>query len=53
MQRSNEGSKPSVLKPLSGIGLATCKRIVERLGGRIWAEAANGKGAIFFFALPD
>jgi signal transduction histidine kinase len=39
--------------PGSGIGLATCKRIVERLGGRIWAEAANGKGAIFFFALPD
>ena len=39
--------------PGSGIALATCKRIVERLGGRIWAEATPGKGATFYFTLPD
>jgi signal transduction histidine kinase len=37
----------------TGLGLATCRKIVQRHGGEIWCDAAESGGTVFWFTLPQ
>jgi len=39
--------------PGTGVGLALCKRAIEKLGGQLWLDSAPGAGTTFYFTIPD